>query len=1491
MQFYSYKLSSTNFQPVGFDVIGGKFEMINTPFSFSNGLQLNYYNFLSKTRDFSLNNKTGTLLTVPYGEFISNTFYSKENPEKVENLKEIRSAISDEDNNIYRHYSIYNTISGLEAKPGDYKNIDQLTFIFKDDYVYIEDIFGKILTNGGYGSSQTSFTNKTNPLNDYQKWNYILSNNTICLFAYNTNYGDIVEQNLSSKRLVLKKLTLDDKLNSSSNFIPDTANLRLISYFAYSNIDQYKSNPNNTFSGLQQFDVGTKNQKDINFIKNKNYIVKNNVFKKYNKYSNVFSKNVLDGTNKECFQNYLGIFPFENIKSNGNYDFYFHGLKNYQNLKYDYTNIPQTGFSPISKENLGVGLPLIFNSNQESYDFYNDNVYQNYLNKLYYRIYTGTNQINGYDKINLGYLSNTTTINFPANKKTDFYISPWIDIPLNKIDLGYSEFVNDGAIAGQYPYTSDRIYSYKDSQLINVPELQNIIKPSYSSDYKFLCTWLYGDKKGENIFPRWYDRYYNSAKYTQQQALTSTYMSYQDKTYTDKDYVFDVISQVNLKPNFLYSYYHVGNNDSKIFLDKLNYRLDSLNKIVYSNILNITSWDGDTLYDSSIYNNYGLTYGVSSNQYKNYFNLNGDNYAIFQANDTILPKQNFTVSMWLYFDDWSNINSYNIFGNFYDGGFGLISDSSSIVPLFTFVNNESKTIYNYNYKFTEASKIKTLIDIDFIQRLPDLSYWVISKSGMAIKYDVNNSIIYGPLDLKLPTVTQVEMDSSQYLYVYDNTLKQYTIITDKGDIVGPTKTSSDINRIEIDLNGVLIDGASTLKKVYGNCSVIDNDNYLWQIIGPNLYKEDRLIATVGASNQMTCDDYNNIWILGADETYTKVDKNGNILFKYAFEKKNLKYPTNCPPSPPPEPPKLKVLEEELPFLSTNDYKYILTLPDYYLILVTPPEPKPKDVVKPLVRRNRVINFIKEASYKPKDKNTTSICGLSATQLDKVVLIDQADNQVYILNQLGQIELKLNLEILENLQNNDFASGGDFTGYQFNRKYRSQNKFSNQKNLSWKVKLTDDKLIDLSYDVSNLTNGWHHLCFTISINQTNESQKAVFYIDSIPVNKLNLPVTPTTEVLYKYRTSIILGATPIQNTLINNFLNISDGFKVVGKVSELKMYDYSVSEQDVEELYYSSDLSPQIKQIEWNMPTGNRNYIEQISKWFKFQMPTNKSKFFNLNIHNLNVDENIKPSIQNAIMNSIKKLTPAHLNLNKINWVNKNNSFKNKFILNNTFIKKKPEFDNIYIGFGASNTTGNNEHWIHDFSWNSDFFDLYQMNDLLVNSNFSGDAKIIGTSIRLTDKINQKYGNVFFKIPVRILNDTNDLINWSVYFSFSIGGGNVSDDGLSFSLYSSKNSIQNIQTFPKFGYQNILNSIGVLFLNSISDSSAITNGGKINIADFKQTKNLNFNLNGTTGTERRIYTWIDYIDNLLIISASLENDKNSAPFQMSSIVDIAELLNK
>jgi hypothetical protein len=68
-----------------------------------------------------------------------------------------------------------------------------------------------------------------------------------------------------------------------------------------------------------------------------------------------------------------------------------------------------------------------------------------------------------------------------------------------------------------------------------------------------------------------------------------------------------------------------------------------------------------------------------------------------------------------------------------------------------------------------------------------------------------------------------------------------------------------------------------------------------------------------------------------------------------------------------------------------------------------------------------------------------------------------------------------------------------------------------------------------------------------------------------------------------------------------------------------------------------------------MYVGKRNYIEEITNWFQFKLPTNKSKYFNINVHNLNVNDTVKSNIELAIRNVIDKLSPANTSLYKINW--------------------------------------------------------------------------------------------------------------------------------------------------------------------------------------------------------------------------------------------------
>jgi hypothetical protein len=1155
----SYSISETNWKPVKFNTIGDQFELTNIPLIGNNGMSFIGYDFLTNITDFSFNNKTGIFLTNLYNN--TDILIDKDQPKEISELKEIKTLILDNNGFPYKHYSIYNVLSGLQAV-NDYPVIqDQITFYFEDSYVYVEDYYGKVLTNAGYGDSQLYFDLKTEPLNNNQKWNYIFNDNIIVLFAYDSQYSDIVLKN-NYDRLELKKIETDQ-----SSIIPSQSFITMVSYF-----DQQKVYNSVSDSFRVKYDS--------------NPILKEDKLVTY--------KLPLTGRT----QNYLGMLPYLSLKDDGSCDFYFHSLKNYQTSEYYY----------------GTKLN----------------------ERVYYKIHSGTNQDKGLDKIYLTYQTDTITLNFKPNKKTDFYFTPTgSDISLE--DSGLKEC---GASGGEFPYISDRIFIDNESKFAAIPQLKDILKQPFEGETKFLCSWLYGSKTGGFI---WYDRYYNSAVYSLDEALSASFMSYDSSLFGDVRYIktIDIPSTVKLVPGVLYQYYHVGNEDSTKFLEYLNYKYSTDN--IYGNVLNITSWEFPELKDKSYYNNNGLMFGNSSYSDENYWNMDGTNYAIFQANDSLLQTSNFTVSIWLKFEDWTDINAYQIFGNYYNSGFGLINDTKSIVPLFTVTNNDTQTIYNYNYNFTEASKTKTSLNkVDIIQRLDDLSYWACdSNECLAIKYDINNSIIVGPIKLNgLTHIDQIEIDSKENLYFYDNKIKLYGTFDKNGKSYRISAVSENSNRLEIDLYDNVLDGFSGKRTVYGNCSVVDNNNDLWQVIGYNLYKNKNIMGCVGASNQITCDIYNNIWILSDDNYYTKIDSEGNFVFRYSFKKIPLLEDTNCPPSPPLEPPKLKVLDEDLPFLSTNDYRYILTLPEYYQILVTPPEEKPIPIEPPLNKRIRVVDFVNYPDNKT-DENFLSICGPSAKQADKMIMVDLNENQAYIINQLGQLVLKVNFDVLvDKNETAKFETGGDFTGYQYIRKYKN-NKNSN---LKWKFQVGTSQLNvtkSLSCDVSNLGKGWHHFCFVFSLDDS----QANFYVDSVKVDSMIL----NQPLIYNYRTSLILGATTVKNTLLNNFLNIIEGYKMVGTVADLKMYSYGLSQGDVEQLYYSSVFSPRIKDLNWNMQVGYRNYVEEITEWFQFQLPTNKSKFYNINIHNLNVDNTLKYNIENALNNIIKKLSPAHTTLNKINW--------------------------------------------------------------------------------------------------------------------------------------------------------------------------------------------------------------------------------------------------
>lgn len=1433
----AYNISDIHWNPVDFSTVGKQFSFKKTPLMFSNGMSFNIFEFLKDVQDIKFNNKSGIILTDLTKN--SNILVDESRPQIVSELTVIESPLVASYNDYT--YKIFNNMLSA-VNDSNYGLNDKLIFqILDENKLLIQNNDGLFLTITD--NVNLVFKTKITPLDSAQTFNYLLGDHHILLFSSTSNYSKIIIED-DERKLILTDF--------SSETIPQKSIFKLVSY-----LNENRNYNSLTDSFIIKYDANPLiNQKELK-VKSKDF---------------------------DYAQNYLGVFPDENFKINNKneavFNLYFHSLKNYQTTEYDYSNEK--------------------------------------INRVYKKIFSGTKQSKGLEKIHLGYQTSAIKIEFPPNQRTPFYFSPTSEI----IPLSSSGLIEDGAIAGEFPYTSDKIFTSNKSNFKELEELTTIA--TTNSNNKFLCSWL-SNKDNKKT---WYDRYYNSAFYTVEQALTATNLTYNNKD-PELPYVYDVPSNGSLVPGALYEYYHVGKEDSNKFLKDLDLFYKN-NQVVNSNILSINNWLSSPITDESTYHNDGLAYEKNILNFKgDYWHLDGTNHAIFPAKSSLLQNDKLSVSLWVNVEDWSNINGYQIFGNYYDSGFGLVCDSRTFAPLISIANSSTGKLHNFNYRFAQISTVQSLSGINMINRLSDLSYWLFDTlNRVGYRYTVDDKFLYSIQIPELSKIDQIEFDGEQNIYAYDNSSKKYVKLDSAGNLLLVESVPDNINRIEIDLNNEVI-------LIYGNASVIDNFNNRWEIIGTNLYKNNEIYAIVGESSQIICDNSNNLWILGSGDSFTKINSDGTIGFTNSFSKTVLDDPNNCPPPPNITPPLLIEIVEDLPFLSTNNRKNIVTK-NYEELLVT--EIKKARIIPkvPVTKRIRTIGIINVPS-----NAVSNVCSLSSsniTQLDRVVIIDSTDNEAYILDNNGVPITRINFNALLGIDEPaSFFAYGDFTGYEFIRKF---NNSKNTNNFSWKFSIaqnstgeldttavddsinninaiiqnqnnasqttpkggttairieasntilrnkatlqqqvvdyinnkypnvlngsssltsscyrdvgyiidaiaadiannanhrsievgniyfvgttsqlfndspvpvlpadevlptvdaiytlggymsnlisdftiksnitsrcenvaypllnggalqkyspngnpsknnilladeifknktalqnsvrsyvqlngyltdstllakctrdtgliidaiindlrtgvnsrsiqyalaywngsttrlpssnvpnqiektidtfnylgdliknfttlaSDQRFLSLKYPVTNLPLGWHHFAFTFDSTKGN----AQYYIDGILVDSVDFP--KNYQLFYEYRTSLILGATTIKNTILNNLLNIDNGYKFIGDIGELKMYNIHLNANDVQQLYSASRFSPENRSLKWNMYVGRRNYIEEITNWFQFKLPTNKSKYFNINIHNLKVDKQVKDNIELAIRSIIDKLSPAHTSLYKIKW--------------------------------------------------------------------------------------------------------------------------------------------------------------------------------------------------------------------------------------------------
>lgn len=349
--------------------------------------------------------------------------------------------------------------------------------------------------------------------------------------------------------------------------------------------------------------------------------------------------------------------------------------------------------------------PLILKNQHSLLSHVDECSYTDLINNLpgpqlrdYTTIISGNEQEKGNDAIAINY---TVYVNDYVAKpdaytlfKTSANLYPYVQLNIND-----STLVQDGALGGNSPYTSDQLFMQKNN--------------AQGMDGQYLCTWLSGSN--------WVDRYYNNNKMSPidaAKAVNGVYGSYESYIEqllqtNDANYdFFDKKSDFVFEANKEYFYYRMGN---KRLIEQLNNYSSSM-------LLSSLQWKTS--------NN---QFDITSNEYK----CDGNSYAVFKNYEDINNSGQMTISFWADSNNWAEINAHEIVGNVTNAGFGIIKDPL-VTPLI--MVQSSSALHIFNSDFVEITKTP-ISGADFLTRSDALdAFQAISIKGDVFKLQADGTL-------------------------------------------------------------------------------------------------------------------------------------------------------------------------------------------------------------------------------------------------------------------------------------------------------------------------------------------------------------------------------------------------------------------------------------------------------------------------------------------------------------------------------------------------------------------------------------------------------------------------------------------------------------------------------------------------------------------------------------------------------------------------------
>jgi hypothetical protein len=365
--------------------------------------------------------------------------------------------------------------------------------------------------------------------------------------------------------------------------------------------------------------------------------------------------------------------------------------------------------------------------------------------RTYNKLFTGSKQIKGDDNITLGYESYTTGVTLPADKITYFH-TPQILYPFIQINVADAGFIEAGAIAGDHPMKSDKIFKKLASAKYTSP----FGTVTDETDGTFLCSWLSGSAD-INTKPVWMDRYYNPQLTSYVAALTTASVNYTSTfdTLTNgvSAAVFDKLSDLTLQPGAYYAYQHIGNS-------YVNQYIQSFNPFLVDN----------TLSQYLDINGNSLSIGLSAPE----IIFNSKQYAISNSLSSIDTSNQFTLSFYGTSNDWQKPLGYQLIGNFVGDGFGLFN-LNTVTPSI-FVQTVTGTVITNNDLLPIKQLTYESIPLGYIRFEGMRDYYGIFDDNTIRRYDATDiPLQVNTLPINTSSILDYSVQDEQNTYFLCNT--------------------------------------------------------------------------------------------------------------------------------------------------------------------------------------------------------------------------------------------------------------------------------------------------------------------------------------------------------------------------------------------------------------------------------------------------------------------------------------------------------------------------------------------------------------------------------------------------------------------------------------------------------------------------------------------------------------------------------------------------